>query len=98
MGGWQQEQPTQEEDDQYEMDYGYRDEASEAADLADDEVVSGSEVGDNNERLREYVERIREIAASVEKQVATEQGECPAQPPMRTDGKLHWKNSVVDAI
>ena len=94
LGGWQQEQPGQEEDDQYEMDYG--DEASGADDLADDEIVGGSEVVENNEHLREYVSRIRSIAASIEKQVATEQGDF--QKTTNANQRQAWLEEFADKL
>ena len=74
LGTWQQEQPTREIDAQYEMQYEYGDEASETDTLADDEIVAGSELTVNNERLGDYVARIRKIAMAVEEQKAAERG------------------------
>ena len=62
LGSWQQEQPGQ-EDDEYEMG----DEETEAAPLAKDEIVSGSELTENKDRLSEYVDRIKKVAAAVQK-------------------------------
>ena len=56
------------------MDYGYGDDASEGDYLGNNEVVSGFEVEGNNERLRRYVARIREVASSVQEQMVPEHG------------------------
>ena len=74
LGTWQQEQPSGEMDDQYEMQYEYGNEASETDTLADDEIVAGSELSVNNERLSDYVARIREIAMAVQEQKAAVHG------------------------
>ena len=74
LGTWQQELPSQEMDAQYEMQYEYGDAASETDILADDEIVGGSELTVNNERLGDYVARIREIAMAVQEQKAAERG------------------------
>ena len=70
LGTWQQELPSREMDAQYE----YGDEAPETATLTDDEIVAGSELTVNNERLGEYVARIREVAMAVQRQKAAERG------------------------
>ena len=59
LGTWQQKQPSREMDNQYEMQYEYGDEASETDPLSDDEIVAASELTANNERLGDYVARIR---------------------------------------
>ena len=74
LGTWQQKQPSREMEAQYEMQYEYGDEASETDILADDEIVGGSELAVNNERLGDYVARIREIAMAVQEQKAAERG------------------------
>ena len=74
LGTWQQEQPNGGMDDQYEMQYEYGNEASETDPLSDDEIVAGSELTVNNERLGDYVARIREIAMAVQEQKAAERG------------------------
>ncbi len=70
LGSWQQEQPEQ-EDDEYEMG----DEETEAATLAKDEIVAGSELTENKDRLSEYVDLIKEVAAAVQKQTAQKHGD-----------------------
>ena len=74
LGTWQQEIPSRERDDQYDMQYDYGDETSEGNNLTDDEIVAASELTVNNERLRDYVTRIREIAMAVEQQKTAERG------------------------
>ena len=70
LGTWQQELPSREMDAEYE----YGDEAPETDTLADDEIVAGSELTINNERLGDYVARIREIAMAVQDQKTAERG------------------------
>ena len=43
------------------MDYADVEDLPETANLDDDEIVGGAEIIDNNERLKDYVARIREI-------------------------------------
>ena len=74
LGTWQQEQPNREMDDQYEMPDEYGDKASETDTLPDDEIVVGSQLTVNNERLGDYVARIREIAMAVQEQKAAVHG------------------------
>ena len=74
LGTWRQEQPSRELDDQYEMQYENGDEALETDALSDDEIVADSELTVNNERLSDYVARIREIAMAVQEQTAAERG------------------------
>ena len=74
LGTWQQEQPSGETDAQYEMQYEYGDEAPETDTLADDEIVAGSELTVNNERLGDYVTRIKEVAMAIGEQKAAVHG------------------------
>ena len=74
LGTWQQAQPSGETDAQYEMQYEYGDEASETDTLSDDEIVAGSELAVNNERLGDYVARIRKIGMAVQEQKAAVHG------------------------
>ena len=96
LGGWQQNPPGQGEDDQYEMDYGYGDDVSETEDLADDEIIGDSEVDGNNERLHEYVVRIREIAMSVQNQMTTGQGNF--QDMTNANQRQSWLEEFVDKL
>ena len=75
LGRWQQEIPDQDVDSQYDMDYGDEDKDSELDDLATDEMVGDSEVTKNNERIRDYVSRVRQIAVSVASEMKLEHGE-----------------------
>ena len=63
LGTWQQESPNQ------EMDSLFEEEDVTAVGLPDDEVVAAAELTTNNEHLRNYVVRIREIATSVQEQI-----------------------------
>ena len=56
------------------MQYENGDEALETDALSDDEIVADSELTVNNERLSDYVARIREIAMAVQEQTAAERG------------------------
>lgn len=70
LGSWQQEQPGQ-EDDEYEME----DAETEAAILAEDEIVAGPEINKNKDRLFEYIVRIKKVAAAVQKQTLEKHGD-----------------------
>ena len=89
LGTWQQELPSREMDAQYE----YGDEAPETDTLTDDEIVDGSELTVNNERLGDYVARIREITMAVQEQKAAERGAfgdlANAPPEAGLAGRLH---------
>ena len=68
LGTWQQESPN------HEMDSLFEDEEAPAVTLPDDEVVADSELTKNNEHLREYVVRIREVATAVQELIAPRSG------------------------
>lgn len=91
LGSWQQEQPGQ-EDDEYEME----DEGTEAATLAEDEIVAGPELTKNKDRLFEYIVRIKEVAAAVQKQTAEKHGDFEGidNPNKRQD----WLEEFRDAL
>ena len=93
LGSWQQEQPGQ-EDDEYEMG----DEETEAAPLAKDEIVSGSELTENKDRLSEYVDRIKKVAAAVQKKTEEEQGNLEeiANPNKRQDWLEEFRDSLYE--
>ena len=74
LGSWQQERPSRNTDADYEMQYELGNEASETDTLADDEIVAGSELTANNDRLCGYVALIRDIAKVVQEQKAAERG------------------------
>ncbi|MCY4528370.1 MAG: hypothetical protein OXD46_04980 [Chloroflexi bacterium] len=69
LGTWQQESPNHEMDSLFEYEEG------PAVTLPDDEVVAAADLTKNNERLREYVVRIREIATAVQEQIALRSGD-----------------------
>ena len=96
LGGWQQEQPGQGESDQYEMDYSYGDDEPETEDLGDDEIVDGSEVVGNNERLRRFVASIRVVAESVQKQMASEHGVF--QDAANANERQTWLEEFTDKL
>ena len=64
LGTWQQELPN------HELDSLFEDEEAPAVTLPDEEVVAAAELTKNNEHLRKYVVRIREIATAVQEQIA----------------------------
>ena len=68
LGTWQQESPN------HEMDSLFEDEEGPAVNLPDDEVVAFAELTKNNEHLREYVVRIKEVATAVQEQIAPRSG------------------------
>ena len=68
LGTWQQESPN------HEMDSLFEDEEDPAVTLPDDEVVASAELTKNNEHLREYVLRIREVSTEVQELIATSSG------------------------
>ena len=69
LGTWQQESPD------HEMDGLFEDEEDSAVTLPDDEVVAAAELTKNNEHLKKYVDRIREISAEVQEQIAPRSGD-----------------------
>ncbi|MXY84081.1 MAG: hypothetical protein F4Y91_18985 [Gemmatimonadetes bacterium] len=91
LGAWQQEQPEQ-EDDEYEMG----EEETEAATLAEDEIVAGTELTENKDRLSEYIVRIKEVAAAVQKQTAEKLGDFKGidNPNKRQD----WLEDFRDVL
>ena len=91
LGSWQQEQPEQ-EDDEYEMG----EEETEAATLAEDEIVAGTELTENKDRLSEYIVRIKEVAAAVQKQTAEKLGDFKGidNPNKRQD----WLEDFRDVL
>jgi len=91
LGSWQQEQPEQ-EDDEYEMG----EEETEAATLAEDEIVAGTELTENKDRLSEYIIRIKEVAAAVQKQTAEKLGDFKGidNPNKRQD----WLEDFRDVL
>ena len=94
LGSWQQEQSEQEMDDQYEMDY--EDEAPKADTLADDEIVDGVELTKNNERLGEYVARIRQVARAVGEPMVQERGDF--QDMDNANQRQNWLEDFTDAL
>ena len=96
LGSWQQEQKRQDADHQYDMDYEYEDEVSEEDYVASDEIVKDFEVTNNNERLQEYVARIREIAEVVGGKIALERGNFQAMD--NANQRQDWLEGFTDAL
>lgn len=75
LGAWKQEASIAAEDEQGEFDdFDYGDSDDAADDLADDEIVSAEAIRENNAALRQFVERITELAQSVSEAVEDTEG------------------------
>ena len=96
LGGWQQGQPDEEEGDQYKLDYGFGDEALDTETLADDEVVRGDELADNNQHLKDFVARIREVALSVQEQMAAQHGDF--ENLTSANQRQAWLEDFIDKL
>ena len=94
LGSWQQEQPNEEEDAQYEMDYEFGESDSDTLD--DDEVVDGSELSDNIALLVEYVDRIKRVAVAVQEDIAKEHGDF--QEMTNANFRQGWLENFTDAL
>ena len=68
LGTWQQESPNHESDILFEED------EDQPMTLPEDEIVAASELRKNNEHLKEYVVRIREVATAVQEQITPIRG------------------------
>lgn len=96
LGTWQQEQPGQEAEDLDEMDDEDEAGTSEADTLGDDEIVDGAELTSNNERLDEYVARIKEVVTEVRKQVVEERGDF--QDMDNANLRQIWLEDFINAL
>ena len=96
IGTWQQESHRQEDDDQYAMEYEYEGETGETADLTEDETVGEGDLIINNERLRGYVARIREISTAVSTEVATEHDEFAETS--NANQRQDWLENFTDKL
>ena len=96
LGSWRQEPPQQKTDGQPQMDYEYEDEVPEVDTLTDDEIVDGAELTRNNERLGEYVVRIREVARAVREAMAPEHGDF--QDMDNANRREEWLEDFSDAL
>ena len=96
LGTWQQQQPMQETDNEYDMDFDEPDEMSEADTLSDEEIVGGDELASNNDRLREYVERIGQIATTVREQIRQERGDFGDLS--NANRRQEWLEYFTDAL
>lgn len=75
LGGWEQEPPVADDDEQSEFDdFDYGDPDDVADDLADEEIVSAETIRENNAALKQFVERITELAQSVGEAVGDTEG------------------------
>jgi len=90
LGTWQQDAPNQ------EMDSLFEDEDVTAVELPDDEVVDAAELTTNNEHLRNYVVRIREIATAVQKQITPKSGDY--QDMDSATRREAWIEEFTDAL
>ena len=90
LGTWQQESPN------HEMDSLFEEEDAPAVPLPDDEVVAAAELTKNNEHLREYVVRIREVATVVQEQIAPRSGNYPDMDSATR--REAWIEEFTDAL
>ena len=95
LGGWPQNQPDLEEDEsdyQFDTDFESADEDS----LAPDEAVSDAERAANAELLREYVARIRKVAAEGRNRMMAEHGDFQdMDSPSRRQA---WLDEFADGL
>ena len=96
LGSWQQQLPGQKAEYQSEMDYEYQDDEPETEPLGDDEIIEGSEIVKNNDQLRQYVVRIKEISETVKKQVAQDLGNL--QDMENANRRQDWLEGFAGAL
>ena len=75
LGNWQQEEPGETIDDDYDVDFDDPEEPAGEDTLSTGETVASNEIAENNARLSNYVKRIKAIAMSVGGRVARERGD-----------------------
>lgn len=90
LGNWQQESPNQ------EMDSLFEDDDVPAVALPDDEVVAVAELTKNDEHLKNYVVRIREIATAVQEQITPKCGNY--QDMDSATRRETWIEEFTDAL
>ena len=71
-------------------------ETTETETLPTDETISGDEITANNERLREYVSRIKKISTAVREQLASEDGDF--QDMDNANKRDKWLEKFIDAL
>ena len=96
LGNWPQPQPRELTDDEYDMDFDDPVETAETEPLSDDEIVGSVEINTNNERLNEYVGRIRDVATAVGARVTKDFG--PFRELDDADDRQVWLEYFVDAL
>ena len=96
LGAWQQEQPEQATEDEYELDFGDTDESPEWEVLREGEVVGSTEMNTNNSRLAGYVGRIKEIAAAVRGLMPNEHGDFDELS--NANQRQDWLESFTDLL
>ena len=96
LGAWQQEQPRPEVDNQYDMEYEYEDEVPETGVFDDDEVAAVDEIVRNNERLGEFIARIRQVGGVVREQMAKKLGDF--QDMENANKRQEWLEDFIDAL
>ena len=94
IGSWLQESPHSGSDDMHEMDF--EDEEDEAGALAEEEIVAAAEITSNQERLVDYVARIREVALSVSQPLA--QAHADFQTMTNANQRQDWLETFTDAL
>ena len=94
LGAWQQKHPEQ--GAEQDTDFMFADEVTEVEALSDDEIVGNDEVADNNERLVEYVSRIKIVAAEVRKEISARRGDFSDMD--NANQRDEWREDFTDAL
>ena len=92
LGDWQQESPEDESND-YQFNIGMD---FDTPSLADDEIVDSSEVKKNNERLRRYRDRIKEVATATSDEIESEHGGFKEKE--NANQRQAWLEAFSDAL
>ncbi len=90
LGSWHQELPNDEIDSMFE------DEDDSAVTLTGEEVITNAELTKNNENLRRYVVRIRDIATAVQEQITSRCGNY--QDMDGATRRAEWIEEFTDAL
>lgn len=95
LGKWQEDEVDSEDEDQYELDYGY--DVEEEEDLGVDEAVADREIASNSEKLRDYVWRVKTLAESVRDLTCAERG-YGFKDAKNAIKQQEWLESFVDQL
>ena len=94
LGAWQQRHPKQ--GAEQDVDFMFADEGAEVEALSDDEIVGNDEIADNNERLVEYVGRIKMVAAEVRKDISARRGDFSDMD--NANQRDEWREDFTDVL